>query len=72
MFLILFWLIVVCVTYYTHNYTHKAHVHVLQLHVYLHHSLSCLPLQQCRAFVVDSLGLGITRLMSLYYVYKVS
>ena len=35
---------------------HKAHV--FQLHV--HHSLSCVPLQQYRACVVDSLGLGIT------------
>ena len=26
--------------------------------------------QQYRACVVDSLGLGITRLISLYYVYK--
>ena len=36
--------------------THKAHV--FQLHV--HHSLSCVPLRQYRACVVDSLGLGIT------------
>ena len=28
--------------------------------------------QQYRAWVVDSLGLGITCLISLYYVYKAS
>ena len=28
--------------------------------------------RQCRACVVDSLGLGITCLISLYYVYKAS
>ena len=32
--------------------------HIFQLHV--HHSLSCVPLRQYRACVVDSLGLGIT------------
>ena len=41
---------------YTVTSTHKAHV--FQLHV--HHSLSCVPLRQYRACVVDSLGLGIT------------
>ena len=40
---------------------HKIHVQVVfQLHVHVHHSLSCVPLQQYRACVVDSLGLGIT------------
>ena len=49
------------------------HVHVVfQLHVHIHHSLSCVPLRQYRACVVDSLGLGITCLISLYYVYKAS
>ena len=33
-------------------------LHVFQLHV--HHSLSCVPLRQYRACVIDSLGLGIT------------
>ena len=52
---------------------HKVHVHVVfQLHVHVHHSLSCVPLRQYRACVVDSLGLGITCLISLYYVYKTS
>ena len=27
---------------------------------------------QCRACVIDSLGLGITCIISLYYVYKAS
>ena len=40
---------------------HKVHVHVVfQLHVHVHHSLSCVPLRQYRACVVDSLGLEIT------------
>ena len=40
---------------------HKVHVHVVfELHVHVHHSLSCVPLQQYRACIVDSLGLGIT------------
>ena len=48
----------------------KVHVHVVfQLHVHVHHSLSCVPLRKYRACVVDSLGLGIT---PLYYVYKAS
>ena len=52
---------------------HKVHVHVVfQLHVHVHHSLSCVPLRQYRVCVVDSLGLGITCLISLYYVYKTS
>ena len=52
---------------------HKVHVHVVfQLHVHVHHSLSCVRLRQYRACVVDSLGLGITCLISLYYAYKAS
>ena len=40
---------------------HKVHVHVVfQLHVHVHHSLSCVPLRQYWACVVDSFGLGIT------------
>ena len=44
--------------------------HVFQLHV--HHSLSCVPLRQYRACVVDSLGPAIMCIISLYYVYKAS
>ena len=52
---------------------HKVHVHdVFQLYVHVHHSLSCVPLRQYRACVIDSLELGITCLISLYYVYKAS
>ena len=40
--------------------------------MYIHHSLSCVSLRQYRACVVDSLGLGIVHLTSLYYVYKPS
>ena len=43
---------------------HKVHVHVVfQLHVHVHHSLSCVPLRQYTACVIDSLGLGITRVL---------
>ena len=38
-------------------------LHVFQLHV--HHSLSCVPLRQYRACVIDSLGLGITCVLYL-------
>ena len=40
--------------------------------MYFNYTLSCVPLRQYRACVVDSLGLGITCLISLYYVYKAS
>ena len=40
---------------------HKVHVHaVFQLHVHVHHSLSCVTLRQYRDCAVDSLGLRIT------------
>ena len=55
------------------TYAHKVHVHIVfQLHVHVHHSLSCVRLRQYRACVVDSLGLGIICVISLYYVYKAS